>query len=76
MIKFPIIKPLSPTSDLDKISPKTISTISSRQAMRIKKEIQLGNYWLIQFHILQTNITRIVWQTVKRITNKILVVKG
>ena len=57
MIKFPIIKPLSPTSDLDKISPKTISTISSRQAMRIKKKIQLGNYWLIQFHILQTNIT-------------------
>ena len=31
---------------------------------------------LIQYQILQTNITRTVWQTVRRITNKILGVKG
>ena len=31
---------------------------------------------MIQYQILQTNITRTVWQTVRRITNKILGVKG
>ena len=33
------ITPLSPTSDPDIISPYTICTISSRQVMRIKKNI-------------------------------------
>ena len=32
-----ILNPSSPTSDLEKISPHTISMISSRQVMRIKK---------------------------------------
>ena len=31
---------------------------------------------LIQHQILQTNITRTIWQTVRRITNEILGVKG
>ena len=31
---------------------------------------------MIQYQILQTNITRTVWQTVRRITNEILGVKG
>ena len=44
--------------------------------MRMKKKYQSGDYWLIQFQILQTNITKIVWQTVRRITNEILGVKG
>ena len=43
---------------------------------RIKKEIQLGDYKLMQYQILQTNIIRIVWQTVRRITREILEVKG
>ena len=43
--------------------------------MRIKKKYQLGDYELIQYQILQTNITRTVWQTVRRITNEILGVK-
>ena len=30
---------------------------------------------MIQYQILQTNITRTVWQTVRRITNEILGVK-
>ena len=38
-----------------------------------KQEYQLGDYELIQY---QTNNTRTVWQTVKRITNEILGVKG
>ena len=32
------LNPLSPTSDQDRISPYTISTISSGQVMRIKKK--------------------------------------
>ena len=43
---------------------------------RIKKEIQLGDYKLMQYQILQTNIIRIVWQTVRRITRELLEVKG
>ena len=35
----------------------------------------LGDYWLIQYQILQTNIIRIVWQTEERITDEILGVK-
>ena len=50
----------------------TISTISSRKLIRIKKNIS----WLIQYQILQTNITGTVWQTVRRITNAIMGDKG
>ena len=31
---------------------------------------------MIPYQVLQTNIRRIVWQTVRRITNEILGVKG
>ena len=41
-----------------------------------KEKYQPGGYKLIQYQILQTNITRIVWQTVRRITNEILGIKG
>ena len=41
-----------------------------------KENYQLGDYLLIQCQILQTNITRTIWQTVRRITNEILRVKG
>ena len=41
-----------------------------------KEKYQLGDYKLIQYQILQTNITRTVWQTVRRITNEILGVEG
>ena len=40
------------------------------------EKYKLGDYKLIQYQILQTNITRTVWQTVRRITNEILGVKG
>ena len=65
--------PLSPGCDQDRISSYTISTISSRQVMRIKKNI---NYWWNQFQILQTSIIWIVRQKVGRITDEILGVKG
>ena len=44
--------------------------------MRMKEKYQSGDYQLIQKQILQTNIIRFVWQTVRRITNEIWGVKG
>ena len=41
-----------------------------------KEKYQLEDYKLIEYQILQTNMTRTVWQTVRRITNEILGVKG
>ena len=41
-----------------------------------KEKYQLGDYKLIQYQILQTNITRTIQQTERRITNEILGVKG
>ena len=63
-------------SDQNRISPYNINTISSRQVMRKKEKYQLGDYKLIQYQILHTNITRTVQQTVRRITNQILGVIG
>ena len=63
-------------SDQDIIYPYIIDT-KSIQGMRIKKNINnLEDCWLIQNQILQTQIIRIVWQTVRRITNEILGVQG
>ena len=41
-----------------------------------KEKYQLGDYKLIQYQILWTNIIRIAWQPVGRITTEILEVKG
>lgn len=41
-----------------------------------KEKYSFGDYWLIQNQILLTNIKRIVWQTVRIITNENLGVKG
>ena len=41
-----------------------------------REEYQLGDYKLIQYQIPQTNITRTVWETVRRNTDEILGVKG
>ena len=62
--------------DQDRISPYNINTESSRQMRRIKKKTQLGEYKLIRYQILQIEIISILWQTVRRITNEILGVKG
>ena len=51
-------------SDQEEISSHSVNAISSRQMRRIKKKTQLGDYKLIQYQILQTNIIRIVWQIV------------
>ena len=62
-------------SDQDRISSFNINTVLSRQVMRIKKNINWGSK-LIQYQILQTNITRTVQQTIRRIANEILGVQG
>ena len=36
------VNPFTPTSDQDRISPYNINTISSRQVMRIEKNINHG----------------------------------
>ena len=41
-----------------------------------EEKYQLGDFWLIQYWILCTNIITHVWQIVRRITNEILEVKG
>ena len=41
-----------------------------------KEKYQLGDHKLIQYQILQTTIIRTVWETVRRITNEILIVTG
>ena len=53
-----------------------LSNINMKQTSDENKEkYQLGDYRLIQYQILKANITRTVWQTVRRITNAILQVK-
>ena len=46
-------------SDQDRISPYNINTVSSKQVRRIKLKTQLGDYKLIQYQILQTDIMSI-----------------
>ena len=43
--------------------------------MRLRKMSARGLY-LVQYQIPQTNVTRTVWQTVRRITDEILGVNG
>ena len=54
----------------------TISNNINQASDKNREKYQLGAYELIQYQILPTNNTRTVWQTVKRITNWILGVKG
>ena len=67
---------LTPMSDQDGISTFGIDGISRRPVTRIKQKYQLGDYYLIWYQILPTDIIRIVWETVRRITYEILRVKG
>ena len=61
-------------SDQNRISPYNINI--KQTSDENKEKYQLGDYKLIQSQIIQTNITKTVWQTVSRITNDILRVKG
>ena len=72
---FSVINPLTPLNDQERISPYNISTISSRQEMRIKSSINRG-LLVNSLPNFPINITRTTWQTAMRITNEILGVKG
>ena len=72
---FSVINPLTPLNDQERISPYNISTISSRQEMRIKSSINRG-LLVNSLPNFPINITRTIWQTAMRITNEILGVKG
>ena len=50
--------PLTSVSDHDRISPYNIKQTNDEN----KEKYQLGDYKLIQYQILQTNITRTVWE--------------
>ena len=63
---------LIPMSEQDRIFPNNITQTSDEN----KEKYQLRDYQLIQYKILQTDFIRTVQQTVRRITNKILGVKG
>ena len=63
-------------SDQDRISPYNNNTISSRQVTKMKTNINLLLYKLIQYQILRTNITRTEWLTVRRLAREILGVNG
>ena len=72
------INPLTPMSDQGWITPYTEfwNNIKQTSDENKKKKTKLGDYQLIQYQILQNNIMRIVWQTVRRITNMIVGVEG
>ena len=63
------INPLTPISDQEIISPYNFNTTSNRQ---VRRNISTRDDQLIQYKVSRTNFIRIVWQTVRRITNKIL----
>ena len=49
---------------------------NSRQIIKKIRKYQVGNYYLMEYPVLKTNIILTVWQTVRRMTDKILGVKG
>ena len=55
----------------------TVSNYNIKQTSEEKTEkYQLGHYILIQHQILQTNMTRTVWQTARRSSCEIMGVRG
>ena len=63
-------------SDQNRISPHQNQYNFKHTRNENKEQDQLGDYYLIQYQILWTNITRITWQVVRRIANEISGVKG
>ena len=55
------LKPFTPMSDQDRISPYNINTIASRQVMRIDKNYQLWEWTFDQYQILLTYNIKLVW---------------
>ena len=63
-------------SDQDRISPLQHPYNIKQTSGENKEQCRLEGYQMIQYQILWTILIRIVWQKVRRITHKILGVKG
>ena len=63
-------------SDQDRILPYNNLYNIKQTSDENKEKYWLGDYQLIQYQILQTNIRRAIRLTVRRIMNEILGVKG
>ena len=62
--------------DQDRISPLQHPYNIKQTSDENKEQCRLEGYQMIQYQILWTILIRIVWQKVRRITHKILGVKG
>ena len=65
------LNPFNAVNDQERISPCNISTISSRQVMRIQKNINQGILSRSSTSFSSTNIIRIVRETLRRVTDEI-----
>ena len=63
-------------TDQDRISPFNINTIQSRQVIKISRNYQSGDYKLIQYQILQTNITTTVCRQLVELSMRSWELKG
>ena len=65
------LNPFNAVNDQERISPYNISTISSRQVMRIQNNINQGIISRSSTSFSSTNIIRIVRETLRRVTDEI-----
>lgn len=70
------INPLTSISDKESISPYIDQYNIQLTSHENKERYHLGDYWLMQYQILQTDNIRISWWTVRRISTEVLDVKG
>ena len=70
-----VVNRLTPRGDLDRISLNNINTISSRWVLREKKIITYRELSALSPNS-PTDMIRILWQTIGRITKEIFGVKG
>ena len=63
-------------TDQDRISSNNIIFIIKQKSEANEEKYRLGEYLLIPTQIIPTNITRMVWETARRITHEILGLRG
>lgn len=69
------LTPYNPRSDQEVNSPYCINTLTNRQVVRVRK-ISMRKYHLIKNQFLKDNFVRNVRLTVRKITFKILGIRG
>ena len=76
MAFFPLLNPLTPTSDWYQFSPKKLNTLSSRLVKRIEKFITRVFYVQMHHQIPITDVKSNVWQSLRGLNIEILRMKG